>query len=68
MDKLLAFGVGLFFIVFISFIVALPVMLLWNWIMPMVFGLMKLTLVQSWGLFMLVEIITMNIKLGDKSK
>jgi predicted membrane protein len=38
-------------IVFIaSLIFALPVMLLWNWLMPAIFGLVKISFWQAWGL------------------
>lgn len=37
----------------LSFILAIPVWLLWNWLMPELFGLTTLTLVQAWGLSLL---------------
>lgn len=40
-------------IIGLSFIMAIPVWLLWNWLMPMIFGLTKLTLVQAWGISLL---------------
>lgn len=33
-----------------SLIFALPVMLLWNWLMPAIFGLAKISFWQAWGL------------------
>lgn len=43
--------IALFFI--ISLICAWPVMLLWNWLMPAIFGLKLISFWQSWGLLML---------------
>lgn len=39
--------------VLLSFILAIPVWLLWNWLMPEIFGLTTLTLVQAWGVSLL---------------
>ena len=35
----------------------MPFYLLWNWIMPL-FGLPNLTLVQCWGLILLIQILS----------
>ena len=40
-----------------SLLFALPVMLLWNWLMPEIFGLTTLTFFQSWGLMMLCALL-----------
>ena len=34
-------------------LVSLPVMLLWDWLMPLLFGLPTITWLQSWGLLVL---------------
>ena len=34
----------------ISLIFAIPVLLLWNWLMPVIFGITKITLLQAWGI------------------
>jgi hypothetical protein len=34
----------------LSLIMALPTMLLWDWLMPELFGLKTVTLFQAWGL------------------
>lgn len=41
---------GLFLL---SLLLALPVMWLWDWLMPTIFGLKEITLMQAWGLTML---------------
>lgn len=40
--------VGFFFL--IALLMSLPVMLLWDWLMPTIFGLKEITLFQAWGL------------------
>lgn len=46
------------FIIFLSMCFwALPVLLLWNWLMPSIFGLAKISLVQAWGLSALCSIL-----------
>lgn len=39
--------VGLFIV---AAIVSLPVMLLWDWLMPGIFGLREITWLEAWGL------------------
>lgn len=52
--------------IFITFVVAsflaaaimsLPVMLLWDWLMPTIFGLSEITWFQAWGLMFLCGIL-----------
>lgn len=33
------------------------VMLVWNWIVPDIFGLTKITLLQAWGLTLLIRLL-----------
>jgi hypothetical protein len=37
----------------LTFLFSLPVMWLWNWLMPTLFGLTTLTWPQAWGLSLL---------------
>ena len=37
-------------IILVSLVCALPVMWLWDWLMPTIFGLKEITLFQAWGL------------------
>lgn len=37
----------------IGLLMAFPVMWLWNWLMPVIFGLGKITVLQAFGLNML---------------
>lgn len=38
---------GLFIV---TAIISLPVMLLWDWLMPSIFGLREITWLEAWGL------------------
>lgn len=48
---------GAAFIFLAALVFAYPTMWLWNWLMPMIFGLIKLTLLQSLGLNVLCGIL-----------
>lgn len=37
----------------ISVIFSIPAWLLWNWLVPTIFGLTEITLLQAWGLIFL---------------
>lgn len=36
--------------VLLSLVLSLPVMWLWDWLMPTIFNLKEITLLQAWGL------------------
>jgi hypothetical protein len=40
-------------VILISLVIALPVMWLWNWLMPVIFGLPTISFYQTIGLMML---------------
>lgn len=44
-------------VVFIAFIIALPVMLLWNGLMPDIFGLKEISFMQALGLSLLFGLL-----------
>ena len=44
----------------IDLILAWPFMLLWNWLMPMIFGLTTLTFWQSFGVILLASFLFKN--------
>ena len=37
----------------LSLLIAIPVMILWNWLMPVIFGLTEITVFQAFGLSIL---------------
>jgi len=45
------------YMVLFSFVMSIPVMYLWNWLIPSLFGLVKITFIRSWGLLMLCSIL-----------
>jgi hypothetical protein len=51
--NLVTFIVALVFVAIFALILAFPVMWLWNWIMPAVFGLIKITFWQALGINLL---------------
>jgi hypothetical protein len=48
---------GVFLAAALALLFGLVVMVLWNWIMPEVFGLPPLTYWQSWGIVLLAHIL-----------
>lgn len=42
---------------FVSVVLSIPVLLLWNWLMPTIFGITKITLGQAWGISLLCSIL-----------
>ena len=51
-------GVGV--LVFVAAVMSLPVMLLWDWLMPTIFGLPEITWFQAWGLLFLCGLLFKN--------
>ena len=55
MDKFKMENLAVFIIVLVSnLLYAIPLMLLWNWLMPEIFGLIKINLWQAFGLLLLM--------------
>ena len=51
----------------IEFIFAYPFMLLWNWLMPVIFGLGSITYMQALGILLLCDFIfKTNFEYKDK--
>lgn len=46
--------------IFVAALLSLPVMLLWNWLMPVIFGLPEITWLQAWGLLFLCGLLFRN--------
>lgn len=61
--------IGILVIAFlIDLLLAWPFMLLWNWLMPMIFGLTTLTFWQSFGLMLLASFLFKNSGTSNTSK
>lgn len=57
----------MFFVV--GMILSIPLCLLWNWLMPFIFGLPKLSLLQTFGLSILISLLApRKIDLSKKEK
>lgn len=57
----------MFFVV--GMVLSIPLCLLWNWLMPFIFGLPKLSLLQTFGLSILISLLApRKIDLGKKEK
>ncbi len=59
----LGIGVGIFaigVIAIVSIVAAIPTYLLWNWLMPEIFGLKEITFWQAWGINFLAGILFKN--------
>lgn len=71
MKKLLfvlgALGSVLAGIALLAVIFSFPIMWLWNWIMPTIFGLTKITVVQAWGVNFLCGILFKGTTTQTKS-
>lgn len=72
MEKFLTGLVAFFGVLIIAFLLDLllawPFMLLWNWLMPMIFGLTTLTFWQSFGLMLLASFLFKNSGSSNTSK
>ena len=56
-ESIIALLIVLGAIILIALIIALPVMWLWNWLMPDIFGLIKINFYQSLGLVILFNML-----------
>ena len=59
--------VGLVIFFTLGMVLSIPLCLLWNWLMPLIFGLPKLNLLESFGLSILVSLLSPR-KLGLPNK
>lgn len=57
MNLLTAIVAGIALLVFVAALMSLPVMLLWDWLMPTIFGLPEITWFQAWGLLFLCGLL-----------
>jgi len=48
---------GIVIIILTAFITGLIVMLFWNWLMPLLFGLKAITYIEGWGIACLSGIL-----------
>ena len=60
METVLKFFGAMAIAIILALIFTLPVMLLWNWLMPEIFGLIKISFIQSLGLGILCNFLFKN--------
>ena len=48
-----------------GFAVSLPLYLMWNWLMPSIFGLPIITLPQAFGLYIFVYLLGLGVGKGN---
>ena len=50
----------------VAIIISIPIMLLWTWLMPVIFELPKITILQAYGLVILLSLLKPSF--NDKTK
>ena len=60
--------VAILFLIVWSLILAWPVQLLWNWLAPTIFGLGKITILQAFGLKLLLGFIMGRVSFNETHK
>ena len=61
--------IGLLAFLGVGLLLSIPMCLMWNWLMPFIFGLPKLSLLQTFGLSILISLLApRKIDLGKKEK
>ncbi len=58
---------GLLAFLGVGILLSIPMMLMWNWLMPFIFGLPKLNLLQTFGLSVLVNMFTSKLDINTKT-
>lgn len=67
MGVLMVIVMAMVLAVLFSLVAAVPLFFLWNWLMPAIFGLAKVTFLQAWGLGLLSGILFKNASTSIKS-
>lgn len=57
LDKMLAYLLIIIMFAVVAVVLAIPVWLLWNWLMPTIFGVTKITIIQSLGISWLCSLL-----------
>jgi len=54
--------------IIVDLLLAFPTMWLWNWLMPIIFGLVKITFLQALGINVLCSILFKNSSTSNNNK
>ena len=65
---LILFVLGILIFIVISFIIAIPVMFLWNWLMTRIFELTNINYIEAWGIVMLAGLLIKSTSHQTKNK
>lgn len=65
MEVLVKFIVTLLITILIGLLMSLPIMWIWNWLMPDIFGLTTITFVQAIGLSLLSNLLLKSQSSGN---
>jgi hypothetical protein len=65
MEKVFKFLLAIGILLIVVLTIGLPVMWLWNWLMPLIFGLTKISFLQALGLSLLGNML---FNLGASNK
>lgn len=57
MNLFTTIGAAILAVFLLAAIMSLPVMLLWDWLMPSIFGLRSITWFEAWGLMFLCGLL-----------
>ena len=72
MESVLSFTalsvLAIIMMVFWSLVLAWPFQLLWNWLVPAIFGLGNITFFQAFGLKLLLALVFGRMSIEDKRK
>lgn len=60
--------VAILFLIVWSLILAWPLQLLWNWLVPSIFGLGKITFLQAFGLKLLLGLVFGRVSFNETRK
>lgn len=60
--------IALFVAVVVGIFIALPLMLLWNWLMPSLFNLREIGFLEAYGLYFLTNILFKSSQSSNEKK
>ena len=58
---------GLIAFLGVGLLLSIPMCLIWNWLMPFIFGLPKLNILQTFGLSILINMLTSKLDINTET-
>ena len=59
--------IGLIAFLGVGLLLSIPMCLIWNWLMPFIFGLPKLNILQTFGLSILINMLTSKLDINTET-